>query len=89
MQAMYIAERNYDLTEGRGPMVVIGYFFNREDAVRAVKGWGVMGVGDGEVRGANVHESFASWEKDQKQQLILNAMSKLTSEERRALGLEK
>lgn len=45
----YIASQNADSTEGRGANVPIGFFTNVEDAVKAVKGRGVMGVGDGDV----------------------------------------
>ena len=46
---LYIAAENADLTEGRGPMQMIGIYTDPEAAVAAVLGHGVMGVGDGEV----------------------------------------
>lgn len=46
---LYLATQNSDLTEGKGGMVGIGLFDNEAAAVDAVKGRGVMGVGDGEV----------------------------------------
>ena len=36
---------NIDSTEGRGQTVPIAHFTKKEDAVRAARGWGVMGVG--------------------------------------------
>lgn len=45
----YVAACNSDLTEGRGHTVAMGFYEWEEDAVAAVKGMGVMGVGDGEV----------------------------------------
>jgi hypothetical protein len=45
----YIASQNSDSTEGRGQTIPIGFFTNVEDAVKAVKNRGVMGVGDGDV----------------------------------------
>ena len=47
--ALYLACHNSDLTEGRGGQVGFALFDNEEAAVKAVKGYGVMGVGDGEV----------------------------------------
>ena len=48
-QFIYVAMENSDLTEGRGHLKAIGYFLIEEDAVKAVKGRGVQGVGDGAV----------------------------------------
>lgn len=45
----YEAQRNSDQTEGRGGMVTFGRFRDLEPALEAVKGQGVMGVGDGEI----------------------------------------
>lgn len=46
---VYAATHNSDQTEGRGHTVVRAYFTNYDEAVKAVKGQGVMGYGDGEV----------------------------------------
>lgn len=54
---VYEAQQNSDLTEGRGSMTTIAIFTNLEEAVKAVKGRGVMGVGDGEVLETKVYES--------------------------------
>lgn len=45
----YEVMQNADLTEGRGPMRLVGNFYTLEKAVQDAKGRGVMGVGDGEV----------------------------------------
>jgi len=76
----------YDLTEGKGGMVVIGYFLNQADALYATKGWGVMGYGDGEVKELNLYSSVEDWEKHEKLKLKASALAKLTLEERKALG---
>lgn len=55
---IYIAKENSDLTEGRGPMRVVGYYTNENAAVAAVKGRGVMGVGDGEVVSVEVLDTY-------------------------------
>jgi hypothetical protein len=46
---IYAAKINSDQTEGRGPMMVKSYHQTTEGAYDAVKGQGVMGVGDGEI----------------------------------------
>lgn len=53
---VYEAQENSDQTEGRGPMRTIAIFTTLEQAVKAVKGRGVMGVGDGEVLETDVYE---------------------------------
>lgn len=54
---VYEARRNADQNEGRGPMVTFALFDNEKQAVRAVKGQGVMGVGDGEVLMTTVYST--------------------------------
>lgn len=46
---IYEAQQNMDMTEGKGPMRTFATFTSEALAVEAVKGKGVMGVGDGEV----------------------------------------
>lgn len=87
MKVIYRAERNQDQTEGRGPMVPIAYFFHKTDAQRAAKGHGVMGVGDGDVVQVKVYESFDDWGEGRRIELRERALSKLTPEERKALGV--
>ena len=87
MKTMYWARRNSDLTEGRGPMMIIAAFLNREDAVKAAKGWGVMGLGDGQVDPFIVFDSFEEFEDINDKTLRRTALEKLSSEERRVLGL--
>lgn len=80
---------NSDLTEGRGPMKHVAYFTNRSDAERSVKGWGVMGVGDGEVKQTEVviYDSFAEYFRPKYEELRKQALRKLSREEREALGI--
>jgi len=52
---IYIAKVNSDLTEGRGPMKIIGYYEDEQEACDAVKGKGVMGVGDGEITSVHLN----------------------------------
>lgn len=87
MLIIYVAERNSDLTEGRGHLVPIAYFLKREDAIAAAKGWGVMGIGDGEVHEIRVYESKKDWQEGEKKRIAARALSKLTDEERKALDI--
>lgn len=63
--SFYEAQQNKDLTEGKGPMIAFALFDNELDAVVAVKGKGVMGVGDGEVSKItlNICESIDEYQK--------------------------
>lgn len=58
---IFVAKENSDQTEGRGPMRTIGYFDNLKDAYAAVKGRGVMGVGDGEIYCADMNQNPANY----------------------------
>jgi len=87
MKTIYAALRNADDIEGRGPMVAIGYFIRKEDAVHAAKGRGVMGVGDGEVEEIKVFETRTEWDALSEDGLRKSALAKLTYEEKRVLGL--
>lgn len=49
MTDLYLATHNSDRTEGKGHAVGFAIFDNEAAAVRAVRGMGVMGVGDGDV----------------------------------------
>lgn len=64
MFTVYLAKENADLTEGRGPMKTVGIFTDVEEAVKAIKGRGVMGVGDGEVYSVTVYDSVEDWRID-------------------------
>lgn len=57
----YEATENSDLTEGRGHQKTFAAFEREEDAVEAVKGHGVQGVGDGEVYRVTAFSSLAEW----------------------------
>lgn len=49
LSEFFVAQRNKDQTEGRGPMVDMGTFLNPTDAHDAAKGQAVMGCGDGDI----------------------------------------
>ncbi len=85
----YEALVNSDITEGRSPMRHVGYFTNRQDAERSVKGMGVMGVGNGEVKQTEitVFDSFAEFFGPKYEALRNAALGKLSREEREALGV--
>jgi hypothetical protein len=87
--AAYEALVNSDLMEGRGLMRHVAYFINRVDAEQSVKGQGVMGVGNGEVKQIEiiVYESFAEYFGPKYDELRKSALRKLTQDERAALGV--
>lgn len=75
-----------DGTDGR----VVGYFFSNEDAIRAVKGLGVMGHGDGAVAMiGQLYDDFADYQQNNPEAARKRALAKLTIEERRLLGLQE
>ena len=51
---VFVARRNKDSTEGRGPMIDISTHRTPQEAYEAARGQGVMGVGDGEVQERNL-----------------------------------
>jgi hypothetical protein len=87
MRTIWAARRNADSTEGRGPMIVIGMFEDQQAATRAASGWGVMGVGDGDVEPMIVYESFREYNDEKTKELKNKALAKLTREDREVLGL--
>ena len=85
--SIYVAQKNSDMNEGRGPMINIAAFTHKADAMRAAKGQGVMGVGDGDVVEQLVHSSFEDYDNLHTDSVRRRALSRLTAEEQRALGL--
>jgi hypothetical protein len=83
------AARNSDLAEGRGYEILIGYFKYEDDAKLAAKGWGVMGVGDGNVAPVTlrVYDSLGEFSENETELLKNSALAKLTHQEKQALGL--
>jgi hypothetical protein len=79
---------NSDSTEGKGHMVAFAHFLDQRDANIAVRGRGVMGCSDGEVRELWVYESIADWEEGEEEKLRQAALSKLSNEEVKALGIK-
>lgn len=86
MKMIYAAQQNADTTEGRGPMVTFAYFTNEKSAKEAVKGRGVMGYGDGEVKVIPLYDSIEDWRKGEKEETKRRALAKLTPEEKASLG---
>lgn len=87
---VFEASHNSDATEGRGYKVHVGYFTNRRDATRAVQHRGPMGTqGDVEVVSLAIYDSFEEFEQMEQEKLRVNALKKLTYEERVVLGLHK
>jgi hypothetical protein len=91
MREIWTAMQNADLTEGRGPMVAKGYFFDKSVAERvALTLPGVMGIGNGVVDGpVKVYDNYAEWAGEHFAKARATGLAKLTTEERRALGLEQ
>lgn len=87
---------NSDLTEGRGHSVVAGVYFTEVEAHTAARGAGVMGT-DAEVRETSAIrlEDGRAWElgreilseKELVERARASALRKLTSYERKILGL--
>lgn len=63
MKSLFIATHNSDMTEGRGYITPVGIFEKVGDAREAIKGWGVMGVGNGEVYNIPLFESLDEYEQ--------------------------
>lgn len=91
---------NTDTTEGRGPMKVVARFKTRELASAYVRSksyaqWCVMGVQNWVYDSQNIREttimildSIDELEEVRKSKLRQSALSKLTAEEKEALGLK-
>ena len=92
MREVWLAQQDSDLTEGRGPMITKGAFWSPEEAQRCAERLpGVMGVGHGRVAATPLHvyDSFEEWQSGTDSALRDSAMAKLTSDERRVLGLTR
>lgn len=97
MITVYAAYRNWDTTEGRGPMVLDKAFKNKADADTYIDGQGgVMGrkakwsqekYGDWRVEAIRVFESLDDATKDHDRELRKSALAKLSDDERRVLGV--
>lgn len=91
---------NTDTTEGRGPKKVVARFKTQEVASAYVRSesyaqWCVMGVQNWEYDRTNIKEntilildSMDELEEVRKANLIQSALSKLTREEKEALGFK-
>jgi hypothetical protein len=89
---------NTECTEGRGPMKVVARFSSHDEAVKFVRSktysrWCVMGyqspddvryIHDVEI---TILDTIQEFEDQELSELKARALKKLTSEERKALGL--
>lgn len=95
----YVARRNADTTEGRGPMIPDAYFLNKKDAEAHIDPQeGVMGrkapsgrwsqerYGDWDIVEVEVHASLSEFQENRERQLREEALASLTPRQRRALG---
>jgi hypothetical protein len=94
---VYMAKRNADMTEGRGPMVNDLCFLNKEhaneyiDSRSGVMGrkatWSLEKYGDWEVEEIEVLNYSVVDREKQKQARINEALAKLSNEDREVLGI--
>lgn len=69
---------------------IIGTFTSEADAKKAAAGRGTMGHGDGTVQeGPVVYESFKEFVKKNPKAIREKALSKLTKEEKKILGIRE
>ena len=76
--------------DGWGERTYIGTFARREDAERAAKGQSGWGHSDGYVSSYTVYDDWNDWEMNGpgRPGIRRQALAKLTSEEKEALGLK-
>ncbi len=95
---LYHVTSNTELTEGRGSTVTVGWFLDRELAVRAGKGQYVMGTDcpiEMKPRRVARAEDGTMWTLGEQitvttelpAEVRKRALAKLTAEERKALGV--
>ncbi len=87
MEKIYVAKYDSDLTEGRGPWCIAGYFTTPEAAEKAVSHYTYMGGQEAwAVEPATLFDSFAEYSKDSQERARKSILARLTIEERRAIG---
>lgn len=87
-QVIYRAS-HADTNDGRGD-ITVAHFRREQDAKRASEGFYVMGCKDadvGRVTTVKVYDSFEEWSLDELEKKRQQALSKLTADERAALGV--
>jgi hypothetical protein len=84
MLKVWAARINSDLTEGRGPMVAVGYYKTEDSALRRVEGQSTQGT-DGEAIPVIVWDNLE--EEKAYGATRERALAKLTAEERKVLGI--
>jgi len=88
MKTIFAARQNADGMEGRGPMIPIAHFTKEEDAKACAKGKGVMGVGDGDVIELPLFDNMKDYTDYKSGEARKRALSKLTREDKLALGIK-
>ena len=98
MITVFQTYRNSDTTEGRGPMIPDACFTTRKVAAEYIDNkpgimgrpgpWSNQDYGDWEIRPINVYETIETLNQAIKKDLKKSALSKLTNEEKEALGIE-
>lgn len=91
---VWTVKANSDTTEGRGSDIHVGYFKRKTDAIKAGVGRGVMGTDLREPYSIKqekvrliVYDNYTEFEEEETRSLRDRALSKLTYEEKKALGL--
>jgi hypothetical protein len=89
MIKVFEATYNSDSMEGRGYTVHAGLFLKHQDAVDSVADRTDMGGRPmGEIRERQVYDSLAEYRAERNRELVESALTKLSVDERRALGYE-
>lgn len=65
----------------------IGLFLDKQSAVRAAKGRGAMGCGDGGISERELFDSYNDFISNNRSAKLAAALAKLTDEDRKLLGL--
>ena len=69
-------------------MVTIAAFEHEQNARDAARGWGVMGVGDGETNPLLVYDSYYEYKQEKDQERRNIALAKLTRADKEILGIK-
>lgn len=91
MRLIYEAAQNSDMTEGKGAMVGFAYFTSEDEAVLAVKGRGVMGVGDGEVFAIRLYDTCAEYDEQtaREKQIMRDTGTRYIERRKKVYGYRK
>lgn len=89
MKTIYEVTCNTDLTEGRGYQKHVAAFFDKSDAEKCAEDQPkIMGVGKAShINKMCIYTSYQDWKQNTAAELRRKALSKLTEEEKFALGI--